>query len=156
MKHEVANCVKYYVLGQYLWNSHSLGFSSSWPTSRVFLGSVTLFTLFASPYPFEGLAQVVEVTHEASSRGHKFLFVLVHSFLVISCSIVPSIFVFLNGFLEFLIQDFLQNTLPNVLFLPDSVVINILREIEFLAIFAAGSNPLSLFSDTECFGHLVA
>ena len=144
MEHEVAYCVEYDVLGEDLRNSHRLRLAAATSASTVPLAAVALFGLFAAPYAFEGFAEVVEIAHEACSRADQLLLVFIHAILLFLTAAIPSLFVFLNSLLEFLIQDFLEHTLPNILLLPNAMIIDILRQVVLLTVFTGGTDAQSL------------
>ena len=142
MEHEVADCVENYVLGEYFWNSHCLGLAAASAAATVLFASVNFVAFFAAPDAFEGLAKIIKITHEAA----KFLSVFVHAILIILNAAIPPLLILLNSFLKFLIEHFLQHTLPNIFFLPYTMVVDILGQIDLLTIFAGRTDSQSLLS----------
>ena len=117
MEHEITYGIEYYVLSQGLWYPHCLRlllitFSSSRlrTTSRL-----------ATPQrPFECLAP-----HEVARLiEHLLIFIRIARLLTI---LLLLLLLFLHSLLELLIQHLLQHTLPDVFFLPDAVIVHILR-----------------------------
>ena len=128
VEHEIADGVEDDVLGQDLGNSHRLIFLS-------FLLAVTSFGFVSAPErSFDGLAKIVEVAHQVTGRFDELLFVFLNPIVII---LYPaSILFLLHSLLEFLVKNLLKHTLPDVLFLPDSVIVHKFRQILFLESFA--------------------
>jgi hypothetical protein len=61
------------------------------------------------------------------------LFVFFNPVIILNST---SIFFLLYGLLEFLVKDFLQHTFPDVLFLPDSMIVDKFGQVLFLEFFA--------------------
>lgn len=143
VEHEVADRVEYDVLREDLWYAHCLSLASETTASLVFLATVAFLSaaLLAAPDALERLTKLVDVAHKTGGGADQFLLVLVHSILFLSATTVPPLLIFLYRFLELLIQNFLQHTLPNVLLLPDSMIVHILSQVIFLAVLARGSDP---------------
>ena len=114
MEHEVTNRVKNYVLSEHFGYPHGLTFGFFRSGAAI----ASLIFLTSPEGSFEGLT---EVAHEVAGLLHDMALVLFHTFFLACC---PAILLFLNSFLEFLIENFLKDTLPNVLLLPDAVVVD--------------------------------
>jgi hypothetical protein len=53
--------------------------------------------------------------------------------------------------LEFLIKDFLEHTLPNILLLPNTMIIDVLSQVVLLTVFASGTDAQSLLPQAHLF-----
>lgn len=127
VEHEVADGVENDVLGQNLRDSHRL-------IPFAFVLAVGSFGLVAAPQrPFDRLAEVVEVAHQIARRLYELLLIFFDPIFILEPT---SIFFLLHGLLELLIEYFLKHALPDVLFLPDPMVVHELGQVPFLELFA--------------------
>jgi hypothetical protein len=132
MEHEVTDRVENDVLCEHFGYPH--GLPLGFITAGAAIASVVFIT--SPDGSFEGLS---EVAHESGGLLHDLVLVLIHAVFLAGFS---TVFLFLNSFLKFLIENFLKDTLPNVFFLPDAVVVDkvgqvLLFEPQFLRDFVA-------------------
>lgn len=124
MEHEITYRIKNDVLGKTFRNSHRLSFlffcvfftTSCWATSIFFITPQLVLECFAP--------------HKVRSFV-KNLFILVFLFF---CCFTLLFFFLLDSFLKSLVQNFLQNTFPNIFFLPYAMIVDILGQVVLLQI----------------------
>lgn len=136
MEHEVADRVEDDVLSQNFWDSHRL-------ILLAFIPAVTSVRFISAPQrPFDRLSKIIEVAHQIACRFHELLLVFLNSVIILNPT---SIFFLLYGLLEFLVKNFLQDTFPDVLFLPDSMIVYKFGQVLFLESFAVFSRHFGCF-----------